>query len=148
MITPVRLLIEPADLLRHHGVRLTAQRLAVLRAVSARPHGTAHDVATLARAEIGSISHQAVYDTLGVLVEKGILRRIQPVGSAARYEHRADVDHHHLVCRACGVIVDVEPVVDAAASPIPPGGEDFEIDWAEVIYWGRCPTCRTADAGT
>ncbi len=102
-------------------------------------------MAALARAEIGSISHQAVYDTLGVLVEKGILRRIQPVGSAARYEHRADDDHHHLVCRACGLIVDVEPVVDAASGPIPAGGEDFEIAWAEVIYWGLCPACQATD---
>ena len=135
----------PADLLRQHGVRVTAQRLAVLRAVSGRPHGTAHDVARLARAEIGAISHQAVYDALGVLVEKGILRRIQPAGSPARYERRAGDDHHHLVCRACGRIVDIDSAVGAAPSQTPVDDGDFEIDEAEVIYWGLCPTCRRAD---
>jgi Fur family ferric uptake transcriptional regulator len=138
----------PVDLLREHGVRVTAQRLAVLRAIGDRPHGTAQDVAELARAAIGAISHQAVYDALAVLVEKGILRRIQPAGSAARYELGVGDDHHHLVCRACGRIVDVESTVGVAPSPPLDEVGDFEIDEAEVIYWGLCPECRRADGTT
>jgi Fur family transcriptional regulator, stress-responsive regulator len=145
MIIAVQLPTAPVELLRRHGVRVTAQRLAVLRAVGRQPHGTAHDVAAIAEAEIGAISHQAVYDALGVLVEKGILRRIQPVGAAARYEHRTDDDHHHMVCRACDSIVDVAPVIDAAAGPAPAGG-GFEVDWAEVIYWGLCPACQVTNS--
>lgn len=147
MITPVQPPGGPADLLRQHGVRVTAQRLAVLRVVGDQPHGTAQEVAELARAEIGAISHQAVYDALGVLVDKGILRRIQPAGSPARYEHRAGEDHHHMVCRACGRIVDVEAAAGAAPGPAPAADGDFEIDEAEVIYWGLCPACRGADGG-
>ncbi len=138
----------PAELLREHGVRVTAQRLAVMRAVSDRPHGTAHDVAELVRGEIGAISLQAVYDTLGVLVEKGIVRRIQPAGSPARYEDRAGDDHHHhLVCRACGRMVDVEAEDGAAPSAAPVVGTDFAIDEAEVNSWGHCSACRQAARG-
>lgn len=135
------------DLLRRHGVRVTAHRLAVLRAVSGNPHGTAHEVTEIARSEIGAISHQAVYDALGVLVERGILRRIQPAGSPSRYERRAGEDHHHLVCRACGRIADVESAVGAATSRPPAEPGDFEIDEAEVIYWGLCSACREASGG-
>ena len=138
----------PAELLREHGVRVTAQRLAVMRAVSEGPHGTAHDVAELVRSEIGAISLQAVYDTLGVLVEKGILRRIQPAGSPARYEDRTGDDHHHhLVCRVCGRMVDVPSGPDVAPHAAPVADGDFEIDEAEVIYWGQCSACRRAAAG-
>ena len=99
--------VEPVDLLRRHGVQVTAQRLAVLRAVSDRPHGTADEVAEAVRAEIGAISRQGVYDALAVLVDKGLLRRIQPAGSPTRYEHRVGDNHHHLVCRGCGRTVEV-----------------------------------------
>ena len=135
---------EPADLLRQHGLQVTAQRLAVLRAVSGKPHGTADEVAEVVRNEIGAISRQAVYDALGILVAKGLLRRIQPSGSPARYEHRVGDNHHHLVCRACGQIVDVDcaagmtPCLDAS------DGRGYEIDEAEVTYWGRCPPCQEA----
>ena len=140
--------IDATDLLRQHGVQVTAQRLAVLGAVSGRPHSSADDVAEAVRAEIGAISRQAVYDALGVLVEKGILRRIQPAGSPARYEQQAGDNHHHLVCRTCGRMVDVDCAVGAA--PCLDAADDwgYEIDEAEVIYWGRCPTCRKADNGT
>lgn len=139
--------IEPADLLRRHGLQVTAQRLAVLRAVAARPHGTADDVAEVVRAEIGAISRQAVYDALGVLVEKGLLRRIQPAGSSARYEHRVGDNHHHLVCRSCGQVVDVDCAV--GYTPCLTAAEDFgfTIDEAEVIYWGYCPDCGMQPAG-
>ncbi len=132
---------DAADLLRRHGVQVTAQRLAVLGAVSAHPHGTADDVATAVRAEIGVISRQAVYDALGVLADKGLIRRIQPAGSPARYEDRAGDNHHHLICRACGRMVDVDCAVGAAPCLTPAGDWGYEIDEAEVVYWGRCPEC-------
>jgi Fe2+ or Zn2+ uptake regulation protein len=130
------------DLLRRHGVQVTAQRLAVLRAVSECPHGTAADVDKTVRAEIGSISLQAVYDALGTLTEEGIIRRIQPAGSPARYEDRVGDNHHHLICRSCGRMVDTDCA--AGYSPCLEAAEDagYEIDEAEVIYWGRCPECR------
>jgi len=93
---------DPRALLREQGIQVTAQRLAVLRAVAAQPHATADTLIDLARSEIGSISRQSVYDTLAVLVEVGLIRRIQPVGSAARYEDRVGDNHHHVICRECG----------------------------------------------
>jgi Fe2+ or Zn2+ uptake regulation protein len=135
---------DPADTLRKHGVQITAQRMAVLQAVSSRPHCTADEVAEDVRGEIGAISRQAVYDALGILAEKGIIRRIQPAGSPARYEDRVGDNHHHLICRSCGITVDV----DCAAGKTPcltvadPSG--FAIDEAEVIYWGTCPKCLAA----
>jgi Fur family transcriptional regulator, stress-responsive regulator len=136
--------IDPAELLRHHGVQVTAQRLAVLRAVSVRPHGTADEVAEVVRGEIGAISRQAVYDALGALVDKGLLRRIQPAGSSTRYEHRVDDNHHHLVCRACGRIVDVDCASGSAPCLEASDDHGYAIEEAEVIYWGQCPTCREA----
>lgn len=134
--------MEPADLLRRHGLQVTAQRLAVLRAVSAHPHVTADGVADAAKGEIGAISRQAVYDALGALVEKGLVRRIAPSGSPARYETRVGDNHHHLICRVCGRVVDVDCAVGSA--PCLTAAEDmgYEIDEAEVVYWGRCPECR------
>lgn len=135
--------IDPVDLLRQHSVQITAQRLAVLRAVSDRPHGTADDVAEVVRAEIGAISRQGVYDSLGVLVDKGLIRRIQPAGSSARYEQRVGDNHHHLVCRSCGETVDVDCAIGTAPCLHATDDQGYEIDEAEVIYWGRCPACRT-----
>lgn len=129
------------DLLRRHGVQVTAQRLAVLAAVSGRPHATADDVAKVVRAEIGVISRQAVYDALGILTDKGLVRRIQPAGSPARYEDRTADNHHHLICRTCGRMVDVDCAVGAAPCLTPADDSGYEIDEAEVIYWGRCPEC-------
>ena len=136
---------DPADFLRRHGVQVTAQRLAVLAAVSDRPHGTANDIATLVRAEIGAISRQAVYDALGVLTDEGLIRRIQPAGSPARYEGRTGDNHHHLICRTCGRMVDVDCAVGAAPCLTPADAAGYEIDEAEVIYWGRCPDCLARD---
>jgi len=130
-----------ADLLRRHGVHVTAQRLAVLAAVSQQPHGTADGIAAAVRAEIGVISRQAVYDALNLLAEKGLLRRIQPSGSPARYEARVGDNHHHLICRACGRMVDVDCAVGAAPCLTPADDAGYEIDEAEVTYWGRCPDC-------
>jgi Fur family transcriptional regulator, stress-responsive regulator len=133
--------IDQAALLREHGLRVTAQRLAVYRAVSDDPHVSADVVVEAVRGEIGWISIQAVYDALAVLTEKGLLRRIQPAGSPARYEGRVGDNHHHLICRVCNRMVDVDCAVGDA--PCLTAGEDagFEIDEAEVVYWGRCPEC-------
>jgi Fur family ferric uptake transcriptional regulator len=130
-----------ADLLRAHGVHVTAQRLAVMEAVSRHPHCTADDVASAVRAEIGAISRQAVYDALGLLVDKGLIRRIQPAWSPARFEDRTGDNHHHLVCRSCGRMVDVDCAVGAAPCLTPADNAGYEVDEAEVIYWGRCPDC-------
>ena len=132
---------DPADLLRQYGLNVTAQRLAVLRAVSARPHITADRVVDVANARIGSISRQAVYDALGALVDKGLVRRIQPMGSPALYETRVGDNHHHLICRVCGRVVDVDCAVGAAPCLTPSDAMNYEIDEAEVVYWGRCPAC-------
>ena len=134
---------DAADLLRRHGLQITAQRLAVLAAVSRGPHGTADDVAKAVRAEIGVISRQAVYDALAVLADKGLIRRIQPAGSPARFEDRAGDNHHHLICRSCGRTVDVDCAVGAAPCLTPADDSGYEIDEAEVVYWGRCPDCLT-----
>ena len=120
---------------------MTAQRIAVLRAVSAMPHVTADGVAEAVRAEIGAISLQSVYDALGMLAAEGIVRRIQPVGSAARFENRVGDNHHHLICRSCGRVVDVDCAVGSAPCLTAADGQGFEIDEAEVAYWGRCPEC-------
>ena len=138
----------PSDLLRQHGLQVTAQRLAVLRAVSDRPHSTADDVAEAVRAEIGAISRQAVYDALGILADKGLVRRIQPAGSPARYEDRVGDNHHHVVCRACGRTVDVDCTLGATPCLSAADDTGYEIDEAEVIFWGRCPACRQAAEGT
>lgn len=137
-------------LLRQHGLQVTPQRLAVLRAVSHQPHSTADEVDKAVRAEIGTISRQAVYDALGILTEKGLLRRIQPAGSPARYENRVGDNHHHLICRTCNRTVDVDCAVGAAPCLTAADDAGYEVDEAEVIYWGRCPDCvaagRTAPA--
>jgi Fur family ferric uptake transcriptional regulator len=129
------------DLLRRNGLRVTAQRLAVLRAISDQPHATADAIADSVRGEIGAISAQAVYDALGTMTEKGLLRRIQPAGSPARYEDRVADNHHHLICRSCGRMVDVDCAVGETPCLTAGDGRGYEIDEAEVIYWGRCPDC-------
>ena len=132
---------EPADLLRQRGIQVTAQRLAVLRAVADQPHITADAVAAAVRTEIGAISLQSVYDTLGLLVSEGVIRRIQPAGSPARFEDRVGDNHHHLICRICGRVVDVDCAVGAAPCLKAADDRGYQIDEAEVAYWGRCPDC-------
>jgi Fur family transcriptional regulator, stress-responsive regulator len=133
--------IDRGDILREHGVRVTAQRLAVFQAVSGAPHVSADDVVEAARGEIGWISVQAVYDALATLTEKGLVRRIQPAGSPARYEDRVGDNHHHLICRVCERMVDVDCAVGHAPCLTAVEDAGFEIDEAEVVYWGRCPEC-------
>lgn len=129
-------------LLRRHGLQVTAQRLGVLRAVAERPHSTADDIDKVVRAEIGAISRQAVYDVLAALTDKGVLRRIQPAGSAARYEDRVADNHHHLVCRTCNRMVDVDCAVGEVPCLTPTDDGGYDVDEAEVTYWGRCPECQ------
>ena len=136
-----------ADLLRQHGVQVTAQRLAVLRAVTTRPHGTANEIEELVRAEIGAVSRQAVYDALGTLADKGLIRRIQPARSPARYEDRVDDNHHHIVCRTCGRTVDADCAVGHKPCLQPADDYGFAIDEAEVVYWGSCPDCQRPAGG-
>ena len=142
--SPIDASIDKATLLRQHGVQVTAQRVAVLRAVSDRPHSTADDIDKIVRAEIGAISRQAVYDALGTLTDKGLLRHIQPAGSPARYEDRVGDNHHHLICRACSRMLDVDCAVGATPCLTAAADAGYEVDEAEVIYWGRCPDCVAA----
>lgn len=132
-----------ADLLREKGVQVTAQRLAVLRAVEAHPHITAEGVAELARAEIGAISVQSVYNALNALDEAGLVRRIQPIGSPALFETRVGDNHHHLICRECARLVDVDCAVGYTPCLTPSDDQGFAVDEADVTYWGLCPDCRT-----
>jgi len=130
-----------AALLRSHHLPVTAQRLAILHAVSRNPHATADLIAEAVRGELGSISRQAVYNALGVFAEKGLIRRIQPSGSAARYEDRVGDNHHHLVCRSCGQTVDVDCATGETPCLHALDDAGYEIDEAEVVYWGTCPRC-------
>ena len=132
---------DPADILRERGIQVTAQRLAVLRAVSREPHIAADAVAEAVRTEIGAISLQSVYDALSLLVAEGIVRRIQPAGSPARFEDRVGDNHHHLICRTCGRVVDVDCAVGSAPCLAASDDRGYEIEEAEVAYWGRCPDC-------
>ena len=113
--------------------------------MSDRPHSTADDIDKVVRAEIGAISRQAVYDALGALTDKGLLRRIQPAGSPARYEDRVGDNHHHLICRTCSRMVDVDCAVGDTPCLTAADDSGYEIDEAEVIYWGRCPECVAAN---
>ena len=132
---------DPVELLRERGIQVTAQRLAVLRAVAAQPHITADAVAEVVRGEIGAISLQSVYDALAVLVSEGLIRRIQPAGSAARFEDRVGDNHHHLICRVCGRVVDIDCAIGSAPCLSAIDDMGYEIDEAEIAYWGRCPDC-------
>jgi Fur family transcriptional regulator, stress-responsive regulator len=135
--------MQPADQLRERGLRVTAQRLAVLKAVTEQPHATADAVTEVARAEVGAISLQAVYDALGALAEAGLIRRIQPAGSPALYETRVSDNHHHAICRMCGRVSDVDCAV--GDTPCLTAADDlgYAIDEAEVIYWGHCQHCTS-----
>ena len=135
--------VNRSALLREHGLHVTAQRLAVLRAVAGQPHSTADDIDKIVRAEIGAISRQAVYDVLGMLTENGLVRRIQPAGSPARYEDRIDDNHHHLICRTCNRMVDVDCAVGYTPCLTAADDAGYEIDEAEVVFWGRCTECNT-----
>ena len=137
----------PETMLHEQGMHVTAQRVAVLRAVSDVPHSTADDIYTAVHAELGAISRQTVYDALAALTDRGLFRRIQPAGSSARYETRVGDNHHHLVCRTCGRMVDVDCAVGDTPCLTASDDSGYQIDEAEVVYWGRCPDCAAAPAG-
>jgi Fe2+ or Zn2+ uptake regulation protein len=123
---------------------VTGPRVAVLRAVHDHPHADTDSIIGVVREHLGVVSHQAVYDVLRALTAAGLVRRIQPAGSVALYEARAGDNHHHVVCRSCGAIGDVDCAVGAAPCLTASDDYGFAIDEAEVIYWGRCPGCVAA----
>ncbi|MEV6773633.1 Fur family transcriptional regulator [Nocardia sp. NPDC051030] len=131
-------------MLRGAALRVTAPRVAVLAAVHNNPHSDTDSILALVRGSLGAVSHQAVYDVLRALTSAGLIRRIQPMGSVARYETRVGDNHHHLVCRSCGVIADVDCAVGDAPCLTASHDNGFVLDEAEVIYWGLCPDCSTA----
>jgi Fur family ferric uptake transcriptional regulator len=135
-------------MLRGAMLRVTNPRLRVLAAVYANPHADTDSILSAARAELPGVSHQAVYDVLRALTMAGLVRRIQPSGSVARYESRVGDNHHHVVCRSCGAIADVDCAVGAAPCLTASEDRGFVIDEAEVTYWGLCPTCAAVPAVT
>lgn len=130
------------ELLRAHGLRVTKPRLAVLEILSQGGHLEVDEITQQARSQLDSVSTQAIYDVLGALARAGLARRIEPAGSPALYEARAGDNHHHIVCRACGAIADVDCAVGSAPCLDPNQTHGFEVDEAEVTYWGLCPACR------
>ena len=137
---------SPEGLLRSHGLSVTAQRLTVLQTITDYPHITADQAAEVARKKLGAISRQSVYDTLNTLVEKGLARRIQPMDSPALFEDRVGDNHHHLVCRSCGVVEDVDCAMGLRPCLQASDDNNFIIDEAEVTYWGLCPKCQPKSA--
>jgi Fur family ferric uptake transcriptional regulator len=134
---------ELERMLRGVSLRVTRPRVAVLSAVYDHPHADTYSILELVRGELGGVSQQAVYDVLGALTDAGLLRRIQPRGSVARYESRVGDNHHHVICRRCGAIADVDCAVGEAPCLIADDSHGFVIDEAEVIYWGLCSDCSS-----
>jgi Fur family ferric uptake transcriptional regulator len=130
-------------MLREVSLRVTRPRVAVLSAVYDRPHADTDSIIGVVRADLGAVSHQAVYDVLRALTAAGLLRRIEPPGSVSRYEARVADNHHHVVCRSCGAIADVDCAVGGAPCLTASDDHGFTIDEAEVVYWGLCPGCST-----
>ena len=133
-------------MLRKVELRVTRPRVAVLSAVHDHPHADTDSIIRAVRADLGEVSHQAVYDVLRALTSARLVRRIQPSGSAARYEARVGDNHHHVVCRSCGVIADVDCAVGETPCLTAADDQGFLIEEAEVTYWGVCPECVTAPA--
>ncbi|MEU4427028.1 Fur family transcriptional regulator [Actinoplanes sp. NPDC024001] len=131
-----------AELLRNHGLRVTRPRLAVLEVLTAGGHLEVDDIARQVRARLDSVSTQAVYDVLGALSRAGLARRIEPAGSPARFEARVGDNHHHIVCRGCGEIADVDCATGEPPCLIPSNDHGFTLDEAEVTFWGLCPACQ------
>ena len=130
-----------AQILRAADLRVTRPRVAVLGAVHAHPHADTDSIIAVVRADLGEVSTQAVYDVLRALTGAGLVRRIQPAGSTARFESRVADNHHHVVCRSCGAIADVDCAVGHAPCLDPSNDHGYSIDEAEVTYWGQCPDC-------
>ena len=136
--------LDAETLLRGASLRVTRPRIAVLSTVHAHPHADTESLIDRVRAGYGAVSHQAVYDVLHVLTDAGLVRRFQPAGSVARYEARVGDNHHHVVCRSCGAIADVDCATGETPCLTASDDGGFAIDEAEVVYWGRCPTCTAA----
>jgi Fe2+ or Zn2+ uptake regulation protein len=139
---------SPEELLRSRGLRVTRPRLAVLDVLAGGGHLEVDEIANAVRMRLDSVSTQAVYDVLGALSRAGLARRIEPAGSPARFEARVGDNHHHVVCRGCGVVADVDCVSGSAPCLDPSTADGFEVDEAEVTFWGLCPDCqrrRSAD---
>ncbi|MEV4344128.1 Fur family transcriptional regulator [Actinoplanes sp. NPDC049596] len=134
------------DLLREHGLRVTKPRLAVLEILTGGGHLDVEQIAAQARVRLDSVSTQAIYDVLGALSRAGLARRLEPAGSPARYEARVGDNHHHIVCRGCGEIADVDCVVDERPCLTPAHNHGFQLDEAEVTFWGLCPACQRQHA--
>jgi Fur family ferric uptake transcriptional regulator len=134
------------DELRSRGLRVTRPRLAVLEVLGDGGHLEVDEIVNRVRARLDSVSVQAVYDVLGALARAGLARRIEPAGSAARYEARTGDNHHHIVCRGCGTVADVDCAVGEAPCLDPSDVHGFEVDEAEVTYWGLCPACQARRA--
>ena len=135
-------------MVRGAALRVTRPRIAVLSAVHAHPHADTDSIIRVVRERLGQVSHQAVYDVLRVLTEVGLVRRIQPSGSVARYEARVEDNHHHVVCRSCGAIADVDCAVGRTPCLTAADDAGYVIDEAEVLYWGRCPACVARTSAT
>lgn len=138
--------LPPADALRSAGLRVTAARVAILEAVRSGDHLVAEAVAERVRQRVGTVSTQAVYEALHALTKAGLLRRIEPAGSPARYEGRIGDNHHHLVCRTCGTVTDIDCVVGEAPCLQPSQMHGYTVDEAEVVFWGICPACQANGA--
>jgi Fur family ferric uptake transcriptional regulator len=135
---------DPATLLRAHGLHVTPQRLAVLKAVNRCPHGSADAIADDVRRNLGSVSVQTIYDALTTFVEQGLIRRLEPAGSPALFDPRAGDGHHHAICRTCRSVRDVESPITPLPFSTDASRPDFTVDEAEVVYWGLCAACRSA----
>ena len=148
MTSPSTLTTDPALLLREHGLRVTKQRLAVMAALEESPHAGVDSVISRVRLSVGQVSTQAVYDVLNILTDRGLVRRIQPAGSTARYELRVGDNHHHLVCRHCGAVVDIDCATGSApcleTGDLAQQAPGFVVDEAEVTFWGTCSSCAAA----
>jgi Fur family ferric uptake transcriptional regulator len=135
---------EFEGLLRGADLRVTRPRIAVLTAVYESPHADTYSIIDAVRADVGDVSKQAVYDVLNALTDAALLRRIEPAGSVARYESRVGDNHHHVVCRSCGAIEDVDCAVGEAPCLTPSDAHGYSVDEAEIVYWGLCPSCSDA----
>ncbi|MBE7325585.1 transcriptional repressor [Nocardioides sp. Y6] len=140
--------VDSRESLKAAGLRVTRPRVAVLSAVHSQPHADTESLINAVRRELPAVSHQAVYDVLRALTQAGLLRRIQPSGSVARYEARIGDNHHHVVCRSCGAIADVDCAVGQAPCLDASTTHGFVVDEAEVTYWGVCPTCSATSQAT
>ena len=139
--------MSPEILLRDHGLRVTRPRIAVLEVLGEGGHFEVDEIASRVRGRLDTVSMQAVYDVLGALARVGLARRIEPAGSPALYERRVGDNHHHVVCRGCGAVGDVDCAVGEAPCLEPSNAHGFVIDEAEVTFWGLCPTCQASREG-